>query len=36
LCIGTTNEAEKIAQMKVLQALLNRLDASRKVPPTIL
>uniref|UniRef100_A0A8C7Q0R5 Signal transducer and activator of transcription n=1 Tax=Oncorhynchus mykiss TaxID=8022 RepID=A0A8C7Q0R5_ONCMY len=27
---GTTNEAEKTEQMKVLQALLNRLDASRK------
>ncbi|XP_064822344.1 signal transducer and activator of transcription 2 isoform X3 [Oncorhynchus masou masou] len=27
---GTTNKAEKTEQMKVLQALLNRLDASRK------
>uniref|UniRef100_A0A673YVG8 Signal transducer and activator of transcription n=1 Tax=Salmo trutta TaxID=8032 RepID=A0A673YVG8_SALTR len=28
--LSTTNEAEKTEQMKVLQALLNRLDASRK------
>ncbi|MBN3307216.1 STAT1 protein, partial [Amia calva] len=31
LCAGNTNEKEKNEEMKLLQELLNRLDASRKI-----